>query len=133
RWVDVKNKRSKTADAIYCVVHNLGNRRLQSEIAAVAIDAGVIREAVGVAAEAEFIVGLVKVARGDGEFGFVVALESGAGHDVENAISAVAELCAVAAAVHFNVIQILGIELGTEILRDGGIDDGNAVEHPCRL
>src|SRR5208337_3174816 len=111
RWVDVKNKRSKTADAIYCVVHNLGNRRLQSEIAAVAIDAGVIREAVGVAAEAEGVVGLVEVAGGHDQFGLVVALETGAGHDVEDAIGAVAEFGAVAAAIDLDVIQVLGIEL----------------------
>jgi hypothetical protein len=37
---------------------------LQSEIAAVAVDAGVIGEAAGVAAKAELIVGLVEVAAG---------------------------------------------------------------------
>ena len=83
------------------------------------------------AAEAELVVGLVEIAGGEDEFALVVALEAGAGHDVEDAVGAVAELGAVAAAVDFDIIDVLGIELGAEILRDGGVDDGNAVEQPA--
>jgi len=114
-------------------VHNLGNRRLQAEIAAIGIDAGVVREAVGMTAETEEVVGLVEVSGGDGELGLVIALEAGAGHDVENSVGAVAELRAIAAAIDFDVIQILGIELRPEILRNSGVDDRNTVEEPCGL
>ena len=114
-------------------MHDLGNGRLQAEIAAVAIDAGVIGEAFGVAAEAEGIVGLIEIAGAQDEFGLVVALESGAGHDVEDAVRAVAELGAIAAAIDFDVIHVFGIELRAEILRDGGIDDRNAIQQPCGL
>ena len=131
--IDVVDEVSEAADAVDGIVHDLGNGRLQSEIAAVAVDAGVIGEAAGVAAEAELIVGLVEVAAGEDEFGFVVALEAGAGNDVEDAIGAVAELGAVAAAIDFDVVEVLGIELGAEVLRDGGVDDGNAVEQPGGL
>ena len=85
------------------------------------------------AAKAELIVGLVEVAGGEDEFAFVVALEAGAGDDVEYAIGAVAELSAVAAAIDFDVVEVLGIELGAEILCNGGVDDGNAVEEPAGL
>ncbi len=97
--------------AVDGIVHDLGNRRLQAEIAAVAVDAGVVGEAFGVAAEAEGVVGLVEVAGAEDEFGLVVALETGAGHDVEDAVGAVAELGAIAAAIDFHVIHVFGIEL----------------------
>ena len=61
-------------------MYNLGNGRLQAEIAAVAVDAGVVGEAFGVAAKAEGVIGLVEVAGAEDEFGFVVALEAGAGN-----------------------------------------------------
>ncbi len=94
-------------------MHYFGNGRLQTKIAAVSVDAGVICEAFRVAAEAEFIVGLEEVACGHDEFGLAVALEAGARHDVEDAIGAVAELGSIAAAINFDVVQIFGIELGT--------------------
>ena len=114
-------------------MHDLRNGRLQAEIAAVAVDAGVIGEALGVTAEAELIVGLVEVAGGQDEFAFVVALEAGARDDVEDAIGTIAELRAVAAAIDFDVFQVFRIELRADILRDGGVDDGDAVEEPGGL
>ena len=131
--IDVVDEVTETSDAVDGIVHDLRNGRLKSEIAAVAVDAGVVGEAAGVAAEAELIVGLVEVAASEDEFGVVVALEAGAGDDVEDAIGAVAELGSVTAAIDFDVVQILGIELGTKVLRDGGVDDGNAVEEPGGL
>ena len=50
RRVEVENERSEAAVAIFGVVNRLWNRRLNSEIAAVGVDAGVIGEALGVAA-----------------------------------------------------------------------------------
>ena len=43
--IDIVNEVSEAADAVDGIVHDLGNGRLQSEIAAVAVDAGVIGEA----------------------------------------------------------------------------------------
>ena len=50
-------------------------------------------------AEVELVVGLEEVAGGDDEFGLAVALEAGAGHDIEDAIGAVADIGGVAAAL----------------------------------
>ena len=113
-WLEgstLKMKRPEAADAVDGIVHHLRNGRLQAEIAAIAVDAGVVGEAFGVAAEAERVVGLVEVAGAEHEFGLVVALEAGAGNDVEDAIGAVAELGAIAAAIDFDVIHVFGIEL----------------------
>src|ERR1035438_844704 len=114
-------------------MNNLGDRRLKAEIAAIGIAAGVIGEALGVAAKAERVVGLIKIAGAHNQFGLAIALKTGAGHDVEDAVGAVSKLGAVAAAVDLDVIHILGIELGSEILCDRGVDDGNAIEKPCGL
>ena len=97
------------------------------------VDAGVVGEALGVAAEAEGVVGLVEIAGAEDEFGLVVALEAGARNDVEDSVGAVAELRAVAAAIDFDIVEIFGIELRADVLRDGGVDDGNAVEQPRGL
>ena len=114
-------------------MHHPGDGRLQSEIAAIGIDAGVVREAFGVAAEADRIVRLVEIPGGRDEFGLVVAFETGSRNNVEDAIGAVAKLGAIAAPIDFDVIHVFGIELGAEILRDGGVNDGNAIEEPRGL
>jgi hypothetical protein len=66
--------------------------------------------------KAERVVGLVEVAGAEDQFGLVVALEAGAGDDVEHAIGAVAELGAVAAAIDFQVVDVFGIELRADVL-----------------
>src|ERR1035438_5655413 len=98
-------------------MNNLGDRRLQAEIAAIGIDAGVISEALGVADEAEGVVGLIEIAGAQDQFALIVALKTGAGHDVEDAIGTVSKLGAVAAAIDLDVIHILRSEerrVGTE-------------------
>ena len=106
----------------------LRNGGLQTEIAAVGVDAGVVGEALGVAAKAEGIVGLVEVSGAEDEFGLAVALEAGAGDDVEDAVGAITEFCAVASAVNLEIVDVLGIKLGAEIGSDVCIRDGYAVD-----
>src|ERR1700680_734754 len=114
-------------------MHDLRYRRLQSEIAAVPVHTGVIGEAPGVTAEAQLIIGLVEVAGAEDEFGLTVALESGAGHNVEDAIRAVAKFGAVATAADFQIVDVFGIELRAEVGSDVGIGHGDAVEQPAGL
>src|SRR5450755_3847195 len=76
--IDVKNQRSEPAVSISPIVHYFRNGRLQSEIAAVAVDASVVREALGVTTEAERVIGLVKVAGTQNQFGLVVPFKAGA-------------------------------------------------------
>src|SRR6266481_7734715 len=59
--INVEDQRAEAAISVLGVMDHLWNRRLDTEIAAVGIDAGVVREAFGVAAEAEGVVGLVEI------------------------------------------------------------------------
>ena len=70
------------------------------------------------------IVGLVEVSRAHDEFGFIVAFETGAGHDIEDPVGAVAEFGAVAAAIGLHIFQVFGIELRANILCDIGVVTG---------
>src|SRR5438132_11257015 len=97
------------------IMQDLGGRRLQSEVAVVAVEAGVIGKALRVAAEIDLVVGLMEIAVAQNEFRFAAALKPCARHNVEDAISAVAMLGRVAAALQFQIINIFGIVLGTDI------------------
>src|SRR4051812_6642467 len=64
----VVGQRGECAVACNLIVQVLERRRLQAVIAAIAIQAGVIREPFGVVAEAQLIVGLVIAAVAGDEF-----------------------------------------------------------------
>ena len=85
------------------------------------------------AAEVHLIVGLVKRAEGGEQLAFVVALEAGSRNDVEHAIGAVAVSGGIAAALRFQVVDVLGIDLRPDVARDVGVRDGNAVDRPGHL
>ncbi len=87
----------------------------EAVVAAVAVEAGVVGELFGVVAEVELVVGLEEVACGEDEFGLAVALEAGAGDDVEDAVGAVADVGGVAAALDFEVVDVLGVDLCGEV------------------
>lgn len=72
--IAVVDQRSHAAQTPHAVVRNIRAGRLQAVVAAVAVHAREVREFLGVAAEADLIVGLVKGAEGAEELGFVFAL-----------------------------------------------------------
>ncbi len=115
------------------VVVDLGDGRGEAVVAAVAVEAGVVGEFFGVVAEVELVVGLEEVAGGEDEFGLAGAFESGAGDDVEDAVGAVAEVGGVAAALDFEVVDVLGVDLGGEVGGDVGVGDFDAVDEPGDL
>src|ERR1700722_17363351 len=133
RGIDVKNQRSEAAVAIGCVVYDLRHRSLNSQIAAIAVDAGVIGEPFGVAAEAEGIVGLIEISGAQYNLCFIVPLESGARHDVEDSIGAISKIRAVAAAAHLEIVDVLGIKLRSKVRRDVGVGNRHAIDQPTRL
>src|SRR5579864_922341 len=114
-------------------MNNLRNRSLNSQIAAIRIHAGVIGEALGVAAKVEFVVGLIKIAEAGDEFGLIVALEAGTGNNVEDAVRSISKLSAVAAAINLHVVDVLRIELRAEIGSNVGVGNGDAVNEPTGL
>src|SRR5271167_235104 len=110
-----------------------GDRGLQAEIAAIAVHAHVVGKVFSMAAEVESVVCLVEIARAERELGLVIAFKSGARHNIENAISTIAKLSAVAPAIYLDVIHVFRIELCPEVLRNCGVDDRDAIEQPSRL
>src|SRR5260370_9736669 len=132
-WIQVEAERSESAEAVGRVVSDRGSRSLQPEIGAIAAQAGVIGEAIRVAAEIDLIIRLIKVAGGEDEFGFVVAFESGAWGDIENAVGAVAVVRGVAAALRLQRVNVPGIDLRAEGAGDVGVRDRDDVEQPTDL
>src|SRR3984893_11640744 len=63
----------------------------------------------------------------------MVALEAGAGNDVEDAVGAVAYVGGVAAALDFDVVDVLGVDLSGEVRGDVGVGDLDAVDEPADL
>src|SRR5260370_33255167 len=116
--VQIENERSEATEAIGDIVRDHGSRRLQPEIGAIATKAGVIREAIGMAAEVELIVSLIKDSSGEDKFGFVVAFESGARGYVEYAVGAVAMIGGGAATRGLESVNVLGIDLRAEVAGD---------------
>src|ERR1700686_283101 len=114
-------------------MHNLRDRRLKAEIATVAVDADVIGEALRMTPKAERVIGLIKIARAEDEFGLIVAFETGAGYHVEHTVGSIAKLGPVAAAIHFHVINIFGIKLRADIGSDVRVGPGHAIDEPCCL
>ena len=133
RGIDVEDQRAEATVAVGRVMNDLRDRRFNAQIAAIGVDAGIVGEALGVAAKAELVVGLIEISGAEHEFGLAVTLKSGARHDVEDAVGAVSEFGAVAAAADFEVVDVFGIELRPEVRRDVGVGDGDSIDQPAGL
>src|SRR5258708_33925534 len=64
---------------------------------------------------------------------FPVSLEAGPGYRVEDAVGTVAIRGRISAALCFEVIDILWVNLRTDVAGDIGIGDRDAVDGPCYL
>ncbi len=129
----VEDERAEAAGPCLPVVDDLGHRRLEPEIAAVAADAAVVGEPFGVPSEIELVVRLAVAAGAHDQLRFIVAFEAGARHHVEDAVGAVAVLRVVAAPLHVQVIHVLRIELRSDIGGDVRVRHRNAVDEPAHL
>ncbi len=129
----VEDERSEAPAARLPVVLDIANRRLQTEVAPVHVGAGVVREAPGVVAHAELIVGLVVAAGARDQLRLAVALEPRARNHVEDAVGAIAVFGAVAAALHLHVVDVFRVELGADVAGDVGVGHRHAVDEPGDL
>src|SRR5712692_12115325 len=107
----VEYQRGEAAEAVDAIVDYSRGGVRQPQIAAVSIHAPVVGEALGVAAEADLIVGLPELPEAGDDLGFPVAFESGSRNDIEDGVTAVAIFGGVAAALHLEIIDVLRIEL----------------------
>ena len=108
-------------------------RSFQTVVTAITIDAAKVGELLGMAAEVYLIVGLVKRAERREQLALIVSLESGPGNCVEDSIRAVAIGGRKSAALGFQIIDVLRINLRPDVARDIGIRNGNAVDRPAHL
>src|SRR6267143_3491195 len=104
-----------------------------AETGAIAVGAGVIGKTIGVSAKIELIIRLVEITEARDQLCFIIAFEAGAWRNVEYTVSTVAEIRGVTASLHFDRINVLGINLRTEIAGDVGVRNGHAVHEPAYL
>ena len=114
-------------------MNHRGGGRFQPKIAAIAVDAGVVGEFVGVPAKVELIVGLEEIPRAENQLRFIVALEARARGDVEDPVRTIAVVGGVAAALDFESVNVLGVDLGPHVACDVGVGNGHAVDEPAHL
>src|ERR1700722_17199369 len=107
----VVEQRCEAAVAVGGVVDYDSCGRGEAVVAAVAVEAGVVGELFCVVTEVELVVGLEEAACREDELGLAGALEAGAGDYVEDAVGAVAYVGGVTAALDFDVVDVLGIDL----------------------
>src|SRR5438874_2674171 len=100
---------------------------------AVFVEAGVVCEAAGVPPEAELIVGLIEIANGKSEFGYVVTFEAGARRYVKDPVSAITIVGGITAALHFERVNVLGVNLRAQVTGDVVIGNRHAVDEPAHL
>jgi len=115
------------------VVADRGGGSLQAEIGAVSVHAGVIGEAIAVAAEVELIIGLIEVAGGEDESASLLRSKPVAWGDVEYAVGAVAIVGGITPALRFHSVDVFWVELGTKVAGDVGVGNRNAVDEPAHL
>src|SRR5260370_1172227 len=112
---------------------HIRDRRLQAEIAAVPIQTGVVSKTLGVTAEAELVISLIKVAGAENEFCLIIAFEARARNDVEHPICPVAHVRAVTSPIDLHVVDVLRINLRGEIGSNVGIGHRDTVYQPAGL
>ena len=81
----------------------------------------------------DLVIGLIEISCTDHKIAFLIAFKTGARRDVEDSIGAVAIVGVVAASLNFEVINILGVNLRSQIGGDVGVGDGDAVDQPLDL
>src|SRR6185437_3210005 len=70
--IGIEDERGEAAQAVVGVMQHLGGRRLETQARAVAAEAAVIGEAIGVAAEIDLVVGLIEAPCPNHNFGFPI-------------------------------------------------------------
>src|SRR4029077_5160063 len=131
--IQVEDEGREPSIAVFGIGENLPDRRLETVIASIPVEAGEVGESFGVTAEINLVVGLIPIAEAHDKFGIVVSLKAGSRDDVKDPIRAIAVSGVVAAAFCFEVIDVLGIDLGAYVARNIRIGDGHAVDEPTDL
>jgi hypothetical protein len=131
--VEVVEESAEASVTVFSVVKDLADGSLQPQITAVAVDARIVSKLLCMPAEIELIVGLVPVPQGHYQLRFIVAFKTGARNYVENAIGSVAVISRIAAALDLEIIDVLWVNLRSQIARDVCVRDRHSVNQPAHL
>src|SRR5262249_27606925 len=129
----VEDNRAKAAEASGLVMDDLWDWGLEAQVRAISGEAAVICKPLAVISEADLVICVVVASVTGDELALAVALKSRTGNYVENAVCTVSVLGGISAALNFEIIDVLGIELWTHVRGNAGIGDGNAIEQPGDL
>src|SRR5262249_40125149 len=112
------------------VMDNVRAGSFQSKVGAVSRQAGIVSKTLGVVAEAELVVCVVLIS----ELGVSLAFRVGFDPETVNAfdppVGPFSFFSKVPASLHFQVINVLWIELGSYVGSDVGIRNWDAIEQP---
>src|SRR6267154_5133699 len=129
----VENKRRKNAETVVVVVKFLRFGRHQPDIGTGSARAGIPRETFGVISEAQLAVRRMAAAVRSHKLGFTVTFKTGFGNDIECAVCAIAVFGGLAATLNFDNVDVLRIELRTDVRGNGGVGNGDSVDKPRNL
>src|SRR5262245_40809107 len=129
----VEDQRGKRTGASDLVVQYLVCRCLEAVVAAVSIQAEIISKAVGMVAEAKLIVSGFVIGIAGHQFALPASLKAAASDNIEHAIGPIAEFCRVASTLDLDIIDVLWVELRTDIAGDIRIRHRHAVNRPGDL
>ncbi len=133
RGVFIKDQRRESAQTPDAIVQNFGTGRAEPVIATIPVDAAKIGEPLAVIAEIDLVVGLMERSEGCIHFHFAIALKARARNHVEHPVRTVAILGRITTALHFQVIDVLWIDLRPNVARDVRIRNRNSVDRPSDL
>src|SRR5580698_6958196 len=88
-WINIEDERPEPSIAIVRIVDHLRDGRLQSEVAAISVQAGVVSKSLCVPAATDLVVGLVEISEAEHKIAFSITFKPGAWRDVEDSIRSV--------------------------------------------
>ena len=122
--------RSKAADTGAPVVDRVGHGGLETQVRAIRVHADVVRGTVAVIAQTELVIGFTEAAVVDQQLRLAIPLEARSWYHVEHAVRPIAELGGIAAPLDLDGLDVLRIELGSDVAGDVCVRDRDAVHEP---
>src|SRR5260221_6165144 len=129
----IENHGSKSPEPVALIVQHLQDRRLQTVITSVGINTRIVSKTLGVTAEVQMFIRLIEVSVGDQQLAFAFSIKPAARHHIEYSISSIPVLGTVSAALNFQIVYVLGIELRPNRIGNVGVRDWNPINQPGHL
>src|ERR1051325_1985574 len=114
-------------------MNNVCAGSFQSKIGTIAGEASVISKTFGVITKVAVVVGVVVAAVSENYFALAVPFKTGTGDYVEHSVGAIAVICGVSAALHFEIVNVLRIELRSNVRGNAGIWHWHSIDQPGNL